>query len=133
MQTTGQIEQCDADGRVCVDAPCLNCGYNLRTLLTTGLCPECGQPVMPSLRGDLLRFAPPRWVRGLARGTLLILIAMGVTVVIYLLSPIMMGILVAIAPPVPGGPPLPQVPVSGSAPPRFCKIRADFVKMRRWF
>jgi len=70
----------DADGRVCVNAPCLNCGYNLRTLSVEGLCPECAHPVRLSLSGQFLRFASPRWVRQLARGVLLLIIAGGVLV-----------------------------------------------------
>jgi hypothetical protein len=67
----------DASGRVAVDAPCVYCGYNLRTLSIDGLCPECAHPVEHSLHGYFLRFGSPPWVRGLARGLLLILIALG--------------------------------------------------------
>ncbi|HUU98821.1 MAG TPA: hypothetical protein VM487_24075 [Phycisphaerae bacterium] len=68
----------DADGRVATDLPCVNCGYNLRTLSVEGLCPECAHPVRLSLSGQFLRFASPRWVRQLARGVLLLIIAVGV-------------------------------------------------------
>ncbi len=65
----------DADGRVCADTPCLNCGYNLRTLSVEGLCPECAHPVRLSLSGQFLRFAAAPWVGRLARGVLLLIIA----------------------------------------------------------
>lgn len=41
-----------------------------------GRCPECGAPVRLSASGFYLRFAEPNWVRRLARGALLIIIAM---------------------------------------------------------
>ncbi len=79
----------DADGRVCVNAPCLNCGYNLRTLSVEGLCPECAHPVRLSLSGLFLRFASPRWERQLARGVLLLIIAVGVFAAgrVFILTP----------------------------------------------
>lgn len=39
-----------ADERVVGDLSCAHCGYNLRTLLATGRCPECGNGVADSLR-----------------------------------------------------------------------------------
>ena len=33
-----------ADGRINQDCKCISCGYNLRTLPATGVCPECGNP-----------------------------------------------------------------------------------------
>jgi hypothetical protein len=71
----------DADGRVAVDALCVSCGYNLRTLHRASVCPECAHPVIHSIQRYFLRFAPPAWVKGLARGLLLVLIALGGTIV----------------------------------------------------
>jgi hypothetical protein len=51
--------------------PCLNCGYDLTGLSSDGACPECGTPVERSLKGNLLRFAAPAYVRGLATGILI--------------------------------------------------------------
>src|SRR5262245_45311864 len=68
----------DANGRVAVDAPCLRCGYNLRSLEATGYCPECRAPVITSLQQGLLRFAPTVWTRRIARGLQLVLISMGI-------------------------------------------------------
>jgi len=56
------------EGRVAEDVPCLGCAYNLRGLKVTGDCPECGRAIADSLRGDRLRFADARWLRGVHRG-----------------------------------------------------------------
>lgn len=58
----------DAAGMVAADVPCRRCGYNVRGLQITGLCPECATPVGLSVQGDLLRFADPAWLDRLARG-----------------------------------------------------------------
>lgn len=39
----------------------------------TGLCPECAEPVASSLRGNLLQFSSPDYVRTLYRGVSLVL------------------------------------------------------------
>ncbi|MFW6033361.1 MAG: hypothetical protein ACOCTI_08315, partial [Phycisphaeraceae bacterium] len=57
------------------DLHCLNCGYNLRGLDAAGLCPECGEPVADTLRGDWLIDAAPAWTSGLASGMGLLLVA----------------------------------------------------------
>jgi hypothetical protein len=54
------------------DVPCRSCGYNLRTLAVAGICPECATPVSESLRGDLLRYADPNFLRRLMVGTRLV-------------------------------------------------------------
>ena len=93
----------DADGHVCVNAPCLNCGYNLRTLSVEGLCPECAHPVRLSLSGQFLRFASPPWVRRLARGALLLLIsvaaAVGGGILLQMVTLLMLGLTAPSAPP----------------------------------
>jgi Zn finger protein HypA/HybF involved in hydrogenase expression len=65
------------DDQACVhaDIACLKCAYNLRSLRIDGKCPECGSPVADSIRGDLLQFADPSWVKGLATGATLLLAA----------------------------------------------------------
>ena len=42
-------EVLDNTGRVAADIYCRKCGYNQRTLLATGYCPECNTPVRESL------------------------------------------------------------------------------------
>ncbi len=72
----------DCHGCVALDAPCLGCGYNLRTMLPDRVCPECARPVADSVRPEFLRFASPRWVRALARGLLIILVTLAVSGVV---------------------------------------------------
>lgn len=50
------------------DAPCLNCGYNLRGLMPDGSCPECGMAIMRSLQGARLRFSDEAYLRALHLG-----------------------------------------------------------------
>jgi hypothetical protein len=57
------------------DAPCLQCGYNLRTLRTDRQCPECGQPIRTSVGGDRLLFADAIWLRRVRTGITLWLAA----------------------------------------------------------
>ncbi len=51
------------------DTPCCRCGYNLRGLATTGLCPECGTAIAHSIIGNLLKHADPEWLARLRFGT----------------------------------------------------------------
>jgi len=89
----------DGTGHVAVDLNCFNCGYNLRTQPVTGRCPECGHPVRLSLSEQFLRFGSPQWVRQLARGALLLIIAAGVLAGgrVFVLTP-MQGVLPFTAP-----------------------------------
>ena len=75
----------DDAGRVAGDLPCDQCGYNLRTLLPDGRCPECGHPVAETLRPDELRYASPQYVRALASGTTVL--AAATTVLLVALVP----------------------------------------------
>src|SRR4051812_6750983 len=62
------------DGRVDADIPCRQCGYNLRTLQPNGTCPECGLPVLPSLRWQHLAYGDPRLITRMALGAYVIAI-----------------------------------------------------------
>ena len=86
----------DADAHVAADLPCGSCGYNLRTLSLAGACPECAWPVRRSMVTPILSCADAVWVRQLARGVLLLLVAAGVFYVGY----------VFLYAPMPGLPPL---------------------------
>lgn len=59
----------DAAGRVAVDLSCVACGYNLRTLLAEGRCPECTQPVASAI--DKYR-GYPEWLSESAENLVLL-------------------------------------------------------------
>lgn len=73
------------EGLIAFDLSCTSCGYNLRGLRAGGLCPECANPIDRSLRGDLLIYADPAWLRRLHLGVRLMLW--------YVVLSIMMGVL----------------------------------------
>jgi len=52
-----------------IDLMCVHCGYNLRGLSPSGLCPECGHAIADSTRGDRLCFADPKWLARVRHGT----------------------------------------------------------------
>ena len=60
--------QQDPVQQVDFDLNCVRCSYNLRSTLSTGSCPECGEPVDTSLRPDLLHMANPAWLGKLRKG-----------------------------------------------------------------
>ena len=66
----------DVDGRIDQDAPCFQCGYNLRTLHDDGECPECGASVYESARLAWLCQHDPAWLRRVAAATIWIEVAM---------------------------------------------------------
>lgn len=55
-------------------AVCLQCGYQIRGLATSGNCPECGTPIARSMRGNLLEFSSTGYVQSLHLGLTIILI-----------------------------------------------------------
>lgn len=55
------------------DCSCARCGYNLRGLLLSGVCPECAAPVAVSLEGRVLRFADRNYLKSLDFGLTILL------------------------------------------------------------
>src|SRR5687768_11394978 len=77
------------------DVPCAKCGYNLRGLTRDRLCPECAEPVAGSVIRDEVAHAggvvplveaDPRWLRGLAFGCGLIVLAALFDFAMYVLA-----------------------------------------------
>ncbi len=55
------------------DVFCGQCGYNLHGLTPWGNCPECGTPVERSLRGNLLLYSSPEYLKRLHQGNVLVI------------------------------------------------------------
>jgi hypothetical protein len=69
--TSGSVKSgasASRDDRLKHDLSCARCGYNLRGLHVSGVCPECGETVETSLKGNLLRHADSHWLRTVTRG-----------------------------------------------------------------
>lgn len=70
--------------------PCTRCSYNLYGLPIDGSCPECGNAVSLSLRGDFLQHASPEYLSTLRSGlttvlyTILAMVAMSILGVLFL-------------------------------------------------
>ena len=77
-ETRGQIPfvKYDTDGRIDQDLPCLKCGYNLRTLLDDGTCPECGASIPEMAEIGWLFQYDRTWLRRLKWATIFIGIAL---------------------------------------------------------
>jgi hypothetical protein len=63
----------DANGCIASDIRCRHCDYNLRTLLVSGKCPECGRSVADS---EPLYHRPLAWLRRLRWGVALLVLSM---------------------------------------------------------
>ena len=74
------------DGRIAQDVHCRMCGYNLRGLNPYAHCTECGADIEPSLAGDVLHAADPRWLQQLSIGTLLLTIVVALTAAQWVLA-----------------------------------------------
>lgn len=66
----------DATGILIDDVPCFVCGYNLRAASRQATCPECGRPVVDSLKHSDMSLADATWLRALAAGTIRLVVAM---------------------------------------------------------
>ncbi len=81
--TPQQIAAADeAPFEITEDTVCVSCEYNLRGLGSDSRCPECGTSIGRSLRGDLLRFADPNYVRKLAGGIRLVLWSITISILL---------------------------------------------------
>jgi hypothetical protein len=72
---------------ISTDLPCVHCGYNLRTRLSSGLCPECGSPVIDTLNLNTeLERSRPGWLRCLAIGNGVLILTRVMLFAIYFVS-----------------------------------------------
>jgi hypothetical protein len=72
------------------DLPCIQCGYNLRGLEETGLCPECGSAIEPSVAKDRQTADPldrvdPKWVKHIG-GAFIVLACAGACAVLAIIA-----------------------------------------------
>lgn len=66
------------------DLPCVHCGYNLRMQHGNARCPECGSAIVDTLTlSEELASSRPGWLRGLAIGSVLLILARVGLLVIY--------------------------------------------------
>jgi hypothetical protein len=68
------------------DHACFKCGYNLRGLAYAGSCPECGTSVSDSMRGILLQYANPDYLRSVLTGHSWVLNAILLLIVLTILN-----------------------------------------------
>lgn len=59
---------------------CISCGYDLRELELTGVCPECGTDIKRSLYSERLEAADPDWLSTISRGQRLLALGMLIAV-----------------------------------------------------
>lgn len=62
-------------GVVTAGVRCVNCGYELGGLHESGACPECGESIGHSLKGELMLHAPKDYLASLHRGSVIVLTA----------------------------------------------------------
>jgi len=58
------------------DLPCRECGYNLRGLMGSGACPECGHAIAESARRNLLRDSDPTYATNLRAAAMVMIVGL---------------------------------------------------------
>lgn len=74
------------DPTITTNLPCIHCGYNLRTLAFSALCPECGQPVRETLASGSLHAADAPWLWSIAASTFLMPLGTIITIIGVILT-----------------------------------------------
>lgn len=67
-------DQPDINRTIAFDLTCIACNYNLRGMLDSGTCPECGAPVRQSIRTNHLAQASGPWLETIKRGLIWMII-----------------------------------------------------------
>ena len=80
----------DDQGCINQDVACISCEYNLRTISPKVSCPECGKPVVDSLKVRLC-FADPAWLKKLIRGLTVVLLGPVVYLIFGVSATLMVG------------------------------------------
>jgi len=74
--------------RILGDLPCKHCGYNLRTLLLAGRCPECGAAVADTLaqppQAPPLEASDGAWLRTLVAGCIVLCLSIAIPAICYM-------------------------------------------------
>lgn len=76
----------DEHGNIAEELPCISCGYNLFSMSTENICPECGVAVGRSVMGDYLKYCNPKWVSKLSIGTNMVVIGVFIFIVVFVLG-----------------------------------------------
>jgi len=94
LSTLGRaVCRADSNGRIDEPVACTTCHHILRGIDPNGVCPECQMPVGPSLEANLLRYSNRHWVKKVADGLLLYVIALGLSVLLGIIGAILMRVL----------------------------------------
>ncbi|QQE10888.1 hypothetical protein JD969_15480 [Planctomycetota bacterium] len=73
-------------GFVSSDFPCYQCAYNLRTAHVENNCPECGYSIIKSIVLGSSFYNHIPWLKTISTGLLLMIIAVCITIGLYLIS-----------------------------------------------
>ncbi|MCG8524360.1 MAG: hypothetical protein MI744_19325, partial [Pseudomonadales bacterium] len=73
-------------GFISDDFPCYQCAYNLRTAHIESSCPECGYSILKSLVLSSSFYNHIPWLKTISTGLLLMIIAVCITIGIYIIS-----------------------------------------------
>lgn len=71
---------------------CINCGYELIGLSEDGICPECGEPVLHTLKGEMALYASDAVLASLHRGSVIVLVSVILLIPIVIANVILVDV-----------------------------------------